>query len=144
MHGSCEMPNYNPPDEEIKGLLEKAQTIAVVGLSNNPSRDSYRVAQYLKEKGYTIIPVNPRYDEILGEKSYPDLASVPIPIDIVDVFRKIEEVPKVVEDAIKVKPQAIWLQLGLAHAVSEIKTREHNITFIQSKCLKIEHSRYFK
>ena len=92
----------------IEEQLSKSRTVAVVGLSPNPQRDSHRVAKYLKQQGYRIIPVNPMIDEVLGEKSYPDLKSVPEPIDMVDIFRRSELVPPVVEEALQVGAKYIW------------------------------------
>ena len=138
---SCEMPESNPPETEIRDILKNGRTIAIVGLSDNPDRDSYRVAAYLKDHGYTIIPVNPAKPEILGEKSYPDLASIPAPVDIVDIFRNIEAIPGIVDEAIQIKAKAVWMQLGLAHNESARKAREAGLAVVQSKCLKIEHSR---
>ena len=99
----------------VEEQLSKSHTIAVVGLSPNPERDSHRVAKYLQEQGYDIVPVNPMIDEVLGEKSYPDLKSVPVPIDMVDIFRRSELVPPVVEDAIEVGAKYIWMQDGVVH-----------------------------
>jgi predicted CoA-binding protein len=93
-----EMPDSNPADPEIRRILEEMKTVAIVGLSDNPERDSYKVGAYLKEKGYKIIPVNPGKKEILGEKSYPDLASVPEKIDVVDIFRTGGGHPGIVDD----------------------------------------------
>jgi uncharacterized protein len=138
---SCEMPESNPPDIEIRGILEKSKTVAVVGLSDKPERDSYRVAKYLKDHGYTIIPVNPAKAEILGEKSYADLSSIPFPVDIVDIFRNIEAVPGIVNESIIIKAKVVWMQLGLAHNESARKAREAGLVAVQSKCLKIEHAR---
>ena len=138
---SCEMPESNPPETKIKEILENSRTIAVVGLSDKPDRDSYRVAQYLKDHGYTIIPVNPAKTEILGEKSYPDLSSIPSGVDIVDIFRNIEAIPGIVDEAIQIKAKVVWMQLGLAHNESARKAREAGLIVVQSKCLKIEHSR---
>ena len=101
------MPESNPLEIEIKEILENSKTIAVVGLSDKPERDSYRVAKYLKDHGYTIIPVNPAKTEILGEKSYSDLSSIPSRVDIVDIFRNIEAVPRIVDEAIKVKAKVV-------------------------------------
>jgi len=112
-----------------------------VGLSDKPERDSYRVAKYLKEHGYEIIPVNPTKSEILGEKSYPDLASIPSPVDIVDIFRNIEAVPGIVEEAIKIKAKVVWMQLGLAHNKSAQKAKDSGLVAVQSKCIKVEHAR---
>ena len=138
---SCEMPESNPPETKIKEILENSRTIAVVGLSDKPDRDSYRVAQYLKDHGYTIIPVNPAKTEILGEKSYPDLSSIPSGVDIVDIFRNIEAIPGIVDEAIQIKAKVVWMQLGLAHNESARKARDAGLAVVQSKCLKIEHSR---
>jgi len=102
---TCELPESNPLEVEIKEILEKSKTIAIVGLSDKPERDSYRVAEYLKGHGYTIIPVNPTRSEILGEKSYPDLASIPVPVDIVDIFRNIDAIPAIVDEAIEIRAQ---------------------------------------
>lgn len=140
---SCEMPDSNPADEPLRTLLANAKTIAIVGLSDKPERDSYRVGDYLKRAGYRIIPVNPMKDEILGERSYPTLADIPEKIDIVDVFRKIDAVPAVVEAAIDAGAAAVWLQLGLAHPESAEKARSAGLDVVQSKCIKIEHARLF-
>lgn len=141
---SCELPESNPLNDEIRGILEKSKTIAVVGLSDKPERDSYIVAKYLKDHGYKIIPVNPTKPEILGEKSYPDLASIPLPVDIVDIFRKIDAVPGIVEEAIKIKAKVVWMQLGLAHNDSAQKARDAGLIAVQSKCIKIEHEKLAK
>ncbi|SFM79118.1 CoA-binding protein [Thermodesulforhabdus norvegica] len=137
----CEIPEYNPPDDEIVEILKTARTVAVVGLSDKPDRDSYRVAKYLKEHGYKIIPVNPRCSEILGEKCYPDLSSVPEKIDVVDIFRKPEAVPPIVDEAIKVGAGTVWMQLGIAHNEAAEKARKAGLRVVMSRCIKIEHSR---
>ena len=98
----------------IEEQLSKSRTIAVVGLSPDPRRDSHRVAKYLQEQGYRIIPVNPMADRVLGEKSYPDLKSVPEPIDMVDIFRRSEHVATIVDEAIEVGAKYIWMQDGVA------------------------------
>jgi predicted CoA-binding protein len=138
---SCEFPDSNPLDDEIKEILEKSKIIAIVGLSDKPERDSYQVAEYLKNRGYTIIPVNPAKPEILGEKSYPDLASIPVPVDIVDIFRNIDAVPGIVDEAIGIKAKVVWMQLGLAHNASAQKARESGLIAVQSKCMKVEHQK---
>ena len=111
--------------EEIMDLVEEqlrnCQTIAVVGLSDNPDRFSYRVAKYLQDQGYRIIPVNPMLEEVLGEKSYPDLNAVPDPIDMVDIFRRSELVAPVVDQAIGVKAKYIWMQDGVIDQESATK-----------------------
>lgn len=134
----------NPSDDKIKKLLTESKTIAIVGLSGNALKESFKVAEYLKSKGYKIIPVNPAKEMILGEECYPDLKSVSVKIDIVDVFRNIEAVPGIVEEAISIGPRAIWLQLGLSHSESESKAEKSGIVFIQSRCMKIEHSRLMR
>jgi predicted CoA-binding protein len=138
---SCEFPESNPPDADIVRILKNSKTIAIVGLSDNPERDSYQVAAYLKDNGYRIIPVNPAKTEILGEKSYPDLASIPSQIDIVDIFRKVDAIPDIVDEAVKIKAKVVWMQLGLAHNASARKASEAGLTVVQSKCLKIEHKK---
>lgn len=137
---NCEMPDHNPQSEEIQEILKTSKTIAVVGLSDKPDRDSFRVASYLKEKGYRIIPVNPARAEILGEKSYPDLSSVPEKIDVVDIFRAVDAIPGIVDEAIKVGAGTVWMQLGLAHGESAEKARKAGLKVVQSRCMKIEHS----
>jgi predicted CoA-binding protein len=131
----------NPEDRDIKDILKKSKNIAVVGLSDNKERDSYRIAEYLKEKGYRIIPVNPAVDRVLGEKSYRDLASVPDQIDIVNVFRRSEFLPAVVEEALKIKPGCIWSQLGVVDEKSAADAVSKGVPFIMDRCIKIEHRR---
>jgi uncharacterized protein len=137
---NCRIPDGNPRDEEIALLLRNARTIAVVGLSDRPARDSHSVALYLMEKGYRIIPVNPSRPEILGEKSYPDLLSIPDKVDIVDIFRKIEAIPGIIDEAIQIKAGAVWMQLGLSHDQAALKARDAGLMVIQSKCIKIDHA----
>ncbi|MEJ2109418.1 MAG: CoA-binding protein [Acidobacteriota bacterium] len=138
---SCEFPESNPVDSTVREILENSKTVAVVGLSDKPERDSYKVARYLKDHGYSIIPVNPTKTEILGEKSYPDLASIPAPVDIVDVFRKVDAIPGIVDEAIRINAKVVWMQLGLAHNESARKATEAGLTVDQSKCIKVEHQK---
>lgn len=140
---TCEMPDFNPPDEEVKSALSNAKTIAIVGLSDRAERDSNMVARYLMEHGYRIIPVNPTKDGILGQKCYPDLKSIPEKVDIVDIFRKIEAVPATVDEALEIDPDAVWLQLGLASKKAAEKVRAAGKIMVQSKCIKVEHQRVF-
>lgn len=142
-HNSCEFPVGNPPPEDIKKLLTKSKNIAIVGLSDNIERDSFKVAIYLKNKGYRVIPVNPAKENILGEKSYPDLKSIPEKIDIVDIFRKGESIPGIVDDAIEIGAECVWMQLGLSNNESARKAEKAGLTVVQSRCIKIEHSRLF-
>jgi predicted CoA-binding protein len=127
----------------IKSVLKKSKTVAVVGLSPRKERDSHRVAKYLQGQGYRIIPVNPNAEEVLGERSYPDLASVPEPIDIVDVFRRSEAVPEIVEEAIKVGARTVWMQQGVIHEEAAARAREAGLQVVMDRCMMVEHRRYF-
>ena len=140
----CEIPEYNPPSEEIKAILQGYKTVAVVGLSPKPQRDSHKVAKYLKENYYRIVPVNPGQKEILGEKCYPNLKAIPFPIDIVDIFRKPEAIPPVVEDSIEIGAKVVWMQLGLAHNQAADKARKAGLQVVMNKCIKIEHINVLK
>ena len=122
-------------------LLEKAQTIVIVGCSPKPERDSHQVAAYLQNAGYRVIPVNPVAEEILGETVYPDLNSIPreIEIDIVDVFRRPEHIPAVVDAVLDRGAKALWLQLGCAHPESEQRAEESGLEVVADRCIKIEH-----
>ena len=131
----------NPSDPEVKELLSQVKRIAVVGLSDKPTRDSFRVARYLQDHGYEIIPVNPMAGEILGQKSYPDLASVPGPVDMVNVFRRSDAVPEIAEAAVKIKPKALWMQLDVQSQKAADLARQHGIMVVQDACLKVEHHR---
>ncbi len=128
-------------DAGLRRLLQDTRTIAVVGMSANPERASNEVAQYLRRAGYTIIPVNPACAEILGEKCYPSLREVPVPIDLVDVFRKSEDVMPVVEDAIAVGAKAVWLQLGVIATEAATRAETAGLAVVMDHCTKIEHRR---
>jgi predicted CoA-binding protein len=136
------MPDSNPEDEEIKEILEKNQVIAVVGLSPKPDRDSHKVAKYLQEHGYLIVPVRPKAKEILGEQAYDRLKDIPFPVDVVDIFRNVDAIPGIVDEAIDIGAKVVWMQLGLAENQSAQKAREAGLQVVMNKCLKIEHSRY--
>jgi len=140
----CEIPEYNPPSEEIKAILEKYKTVAIVGLSPKPERDSYKVAKYLKKNHYRIVPVNPGQKEILGEKCYPNLKAIPFPIDVANIFRKPEAIPPVVDYAIEIGAKVVWMQLGLAHNQAADKARKAGLGVVMSKCIKIEHMNMLK
>jgi predicted CoA-binding protein len=135
----CEVPGYNPPSEEITAILKNHKTVAIVGLSPKPERDSYKVGKYLKEHGYSIVPVNPGQKEILGERCYPNLKAIPFAVDIVDIFRKPEAVPPIVDDAVEIGAKVVWMQLGIAHNQAAEKAREAGLGVVMSKCMKIEH-----
>lgn len=130
---------------DIDQLLKTARTIAVVGCSPKPDRDSHKVAAYLKQAGYRMIPVNPAAEEILGEKAYPDLASIPqeIALDIVDVFRAPKHVPAVVDAVLERGAGALWLQLGCSEPESEQRARDAGLAVVSDRCIKVEHQRRF-
>ncbi|HEX5808780.1 MAG TPA: CoA-binding protein [Anaerolineales bacterium] len=128
-------------DQMMKDILTSAKTIASVGLSANQEKESYWIAFYLKEQGYRIIPVNPTAGEILGEKAYPDLESVPEPIDVVQVFRRSEDVPPVVDSAIKVGAKVVWMQEGIVNEEAAQKAREAGLQVVMNACMRMTHRR---
>jgi predicted CoA-binding protein len=128
-------------DHDLREILLSAKTIASVGLSSNQNKESYWIASYLKEQGYKVIPVNPTADEILGEKSYPDLASVPDEIDVVQVFRRPEDVPPVVDDAIQAGAKVVWMQEGIAHEEAAEKARQAGLQVVMDACMRSTHRR---
>lgn len=125
----------------IEDIVRQARTIAVVGLSPNPERPSYEVASYLKSQGYRIVPVNPTVAEVLGEKSYPDLKSIPEPVDVVDIFRRPEDVPPIVEQAIAIGAKAVWMQLGVVNEEAAHRARQAGLGVVMDRCLMVEHRR---
>ncbi|MBF8304806.1 MAG: CoA-binding domain protein [Dehalococcoidia bacterium] len=126
-------------DEDIAEILSKFHKIAMVGLSNNPDKPSYQVAEYLKANGYRVIPVNPAVAEIQGEKSYPSLAAIPEPIEIVDIFRRSEDIPPIVDAAILVKAKVVWMQLGIENEPAANKARQAGLKVVMNRCMKREH-----
>ncbi len=139
-----EMLSANPATTDEKtaaDLLRKAKTVAVVGISQKEERDSHRVAKYLKEHGYRLIPVNPGLKEVLGLPCYPNLKAVPEHIDVVDIFRSVDAIPGIVDEAIAVGADAVWMQLGLAHEEASEKARKAGLTVVMNRCMKIEHAR---
>jgi uncharacterized protein len=129
----------NPQPEDIKKILTESKIIAVVGLSPKEDRASNEVARYLQSQGYTIIPVNPGQDEILGEKSYASLSDIPTKVDIVDIFRKPEHVGPIIDEAIKIGSKVVWLQLGIRNDDDAQKVVDAGRTVIQDKCILREH-----
>jgi predicted CoA-binding protein len=136
--------------KEFKEILEKYQVIAIVGLSKDTSKPSYEVANYLKQNGYTIIPINPTVEEILGEKSYQSLTSMPIEaqkkIEIVNIFRRSEDVPPIVNQAVYLKrrngkPVVIWMQLGITNEIAAENARKAGMKVVEDKCIMVEHYR---
>ena len=128
-------------EEEI---LSFSRVVAVVGLSAKPDRPSYRVASYLKEQGYKIIPVNSTEKEVLGEACYPDLASVPESVDVVDVFRRSEEVPPIVEEAIRIGAKTVWMQEGVINEEAAARGREAGLRVVMDECMLKEHQKLKK
>jgi len=133
--------SQNPGNDAsaIADLLRSARTIAVVGLSNKRWRPSYGVSEYMQRAGYRIIPVNPEIAEALGEKCYPDLDSAPGPIDIVNVFRRPEAAPEIVEAAIRIGAKAVWMQEGVVHERAAARARAAGLVVVMDRCLLKEH-----
>ena len=131
-----------PTEDELGALVRRARTIAVVGLSPKPIRPSNSVASYLQRSGYRIVPINPGHDTILGEKSYPTLAAAARDhaIDIVDVFRRSDQAGGVVDEAIAIRPQLIWLQQGVVDSAAQARAAAAGIPFVMDRCLAVEHS----
>ena len=127
--------------KQISEILRMGRTIAVVGLSAKRYRPSYGVAEYMQRAGYRIIPVNPHETEVLGEKCYPDVESVPGPIDIVDIFRRSEFVPEIVEAAIRKGAKAIWMQEGVIHEEAARRAKEAGLAVVMDRCILKDHRR---
>jgi hypothetical protein len=137
----CETPLHQPGDADIARILAATRVIAVVGLSNNPARDSHRVAEYLRRNGYRVIPVNPRLRDWQGERAYAGLREIPEPIDLVDVFRRSDAVPALVEEAIAVGAKTVWMQEGIVHNAAAARAREAGIAVVMNRCILKEHRR---
>jgi predicted CoA-binding protein len=127
----------------ISRVLQICRTLAVVGLSADPARPSFSVARYMQEHGYRIIPVNPRCAEILGEKCYPDLKSIPDAVDLVNVFRRPAYCVPIAEDAVAIGVKALWLQIGVVNEEAKRIAEAAGLTVVMDRCLKIEHARLF-
>jgi predicted CoA-binding protein len=127
--------------EQIKKILLESRTVAVVGCSRDPSKAAYRVPKYLKEHGYKIIPLNPAAEEILGERSYSSLSQIKERVDIVNLFRPSEQVYGVVQEAIKLKPKAIWMQLGIVNEAAAELAEQNGVAVIMDRCMMAEHKR---
>jgi predicted CoA-binding protein len=123
----------------VEDILRNSRTVAVVGLSADPGRPSHVVASYLKEHGYRIIPVNPNEKTVLRLKSYPDLSSVPVKIDVVDIFRRSEDVPPIVQEAIKIGAKAVWMQESIKNAAAAAAARQAGLKVVQDRCMRKEH-----
>ena len=129
--------------ETLRRILATNKVIAVVGLSADWYRPSYFAAKYMQEHGYRIIPVNPKYPEILGETCYPALSDIPHPVDIVDVFRKTADVPPIAREAVAIGAKVLWQQLGVVNQDADRYAREHGLDSVMDRCVKIEHARLF-
>ena len=127
----------------LRRILRKARTVAVVGLSANWYRPSYFAAKYMQEHGYRVIPVNPAYDSVLGEKCYKSLRDIPEPVDLVDCFRKSAEIPALAEDAIAIGARVLWMQLGVENEEARRRAETAGLEVVENRCVKIEHARLF-
>ncbi|MBB6730259.1 CoA-binding protein [Cohnella zeiphila] len=130
----------NPSREQIKKILQQTRTVAVVGLSEDPSKTSHMVSQAMQAKGYRIIPVNPKADRILGETCYPSLKDIPEPVDIVNVFRRPEHTPPIAEEAVAIGAKVLWLQLGIVNEEAADIAAKGGLTVIMDRCIKVEDS----
>ncbi|MCF8142800.1 MAG: CoA-binding protein [Deltaproteobacteria bacterium] len=136
---SCELPDGNPPSKEIKEILDRCRTIAVVGLSPKEARDSNRVARYLIQEGFEVVPVNPGQREILGKTCYRSVADIPFQVDMVNLFLNPTRVPPLVDQAIDKRVRVIWMQVGVVHNAAAQKARGTGIQVIMDKCIMQEH-----
>ncbi|HSD67184.1 MAG TPA: CoA-binding protein [Vicinamibacteria bacterium] len=134
-------PLQNPDDATLRALLQRVRRIAVVGLSPKAYRDSHRVALYLLERGYEIVPVYPREEQILGQKVYRRVQDVPGPVDLVDVFRRSADLPGVIDDALVARAGAVWLQVGCIDEAGAHRARAAGLTVVMDRCLMVEHAR---
>lgn len=126
----------------IREVLDTAKTIAIVGMSTELTKASNMVGSYLLDEGFTVIPVNPRATEILGQKCYPDLKSIPVPVDVVDVFRPANEVSAIVDEAIAIGAKVVWTQLKIADLKAAARAQEAGLVAVADKCIKMEHGRF--
>lgn len=125
-------------NSDIESILKNSKVVAIVGLSDKPYRDSHRVARFLQERNYKIIPVNPNLQEVLGEKCYPSLLDIPEPVDIVDIFRRPEHVDEIVQQAIKIGAKVVWMQLGVVNPSAAQKALDAGLQVVMNRCIKIE------
>jgi predicted CoA-binding protein len=128
-------------DQEMRDILKSAKTVASVGLSSNQEKESFSIVAYLMDKGYTILPVNPKADEILGAKVYKSLSDIPDQVDVVQVFRRPEDVPPVVDEAIKIGAKVVWMQEGIVNEDAAQKAREAGLQVVMDACMRATHRR---
>lgn len=129
--------------DTLRRVLRDSRTIAVVGLSAEWHRPSYFAAKYMQQRGYRIVPVNPKYPEILGETSYPELKAIPFPVDLVDVFRKPQDCVPIAQDAVAIGAKALWLQIGVINEEAQRVAEDAGLTVVADRCVKIEYARLF-
>ncbi|MFV7789724.1 CoA-binding protein [Aliarcobacter lanthieri] len=143
----CEFPTINSNKDEITKIFNETKTIAIVGLSPDTEKASYRVASYLQKAGFKIVPIYPKEDTILGEKVYRSLSEIPFNIDLVDIFRKPDAIAKVVDEVLKIKDEknikTVWFQLGLSNNEAAEIAKNAGLNVVQNKCTKIEHQALF-
>ncbi len=140
----CEMPSINSNKQEIKEIFEKTKTIAIIGCSPDATKDSNKVAKYLQNAGFKIVPVYPKEEEILGEKVYRSLEEIPFKVDMIDIFRKPDAISKIVDEAIKKGDiDTVWTQLGLVNNEAAQKAKEAGLNVVQSLCTKVEYDNIF-
>ena len=137
----CEVPLFNGDEEEISNILKTYQSVAIIGLSNNEEKPSYRVGEYLKGNGFRIYPVNPGYEEIFGEKCYKSLSDISDPIEIVDIFRKPSAVKGIVEEAIGIGAKVVWMQSGVVNNDAASIAKEAGLKVVMDRCMMAEHRR---
>src|SRR6476661_10166058 len=136
------MSHQNPSDQELKQLLTDATVIAMVGASSNPEKASHGIMRKLQSAGYRVIPVNPRQPEILGETSYASLLDVPVPVDVVNVFRAPDALPEIAREAVAIQAGALWCQFGVINEEGARIAEDGGLTVVVDRCLKVEHARY--
>jgi predicted CoA-binding protein len=134
------MAHTNPSDDRIRQLLTDASTIAVVGASSNPERPSHSIMQRLQRAGYKVIPVNPRETRVLGEQAYASLADIPVPVDIVDVFRRGEDTPPIADEAVAIGAKALWLQSGISSEDAASRASAGGLVVVMDSCIATEHA----
>jgi predicted CoA-binding protein len=139
---TCSQEYQNPSEDQIKEIVQKYKKVAVVGLSSDQTRASNSVARYLQKKGFKIIPVNPNESEVLGEKAYPNLSAIPEKVEIVDIFRRSDQVPPIMDEAIKIGAKVVWMQEGIINHSAALKTSQNGIIVVMDRCMLKECRRF--
>ena len=134
--GLCELPDSGSGNDDALAVLQRYRTIAVIGMSRDPDKPSHAVARFLREHGYRMIPVDPQASgELLGERVYTRLSDIPDPVEIVQIFRPGDDVPKIIEDAIAIRANAVWMQEGISHREAAMRTRQAGLAVIMDRCM---------